>query len=86
MDTSPRFWELSVQVHGESSFLIFYYLLPLPCKSLIKAPLGGLASQWMHDEDNRNGLTVTNKRGDVWVAFGDDNYFDGTQERIGVVW
>ena len=37
--------------------------------------LGGLASQWMHDEDNRNGLLVTNKRGDIWTAYGDDNYF-----------
>eukprot|EP00026_Physarum_polycephalum_P004551 Phypoly_transcript_04573.p1 GENE.Phypoly_transcript_04573~~Phypoly_transcript_04573.p1 ORF type:complete len:448 (+),score=65.47 Phypoly_transcript_04573:60-1403(+) len=36
---------------------------------------GGLASQWMHDEDNRNGLLVANRRGDVWTAFGDDNYF-----------
>jgi len=31
----------------------------------------GLLSEWMHNEDNTNGLTVTNKRGNTWKAFGD---------------
>eukprot|EP00128_Syssomonas_multiformis_P017219 Colp12_sorted_trinity150504_noHs@34192 len=42
---------------------------------------GGLASQWCHDEDNRNGLHVTNARGDSWVAYGDGNYFDDRARR-----
>jgi len=25
----------------------------------------------MHDEDNKYGLRVTNKRGDKWIAYGD---------------
>ena len=25
----------------------------------------------MHDEDNKFGLRVTNKRGDKWIAYGD---------------
>ena len=26
---------------------------------------------YMHDEDNKYGLRVTNKRGDKWIAYGD---------------
>jgi hypothetical protein len=29
----------------------------------------------MHDEDNRNGLTVANLRGDVFLTFGDSSFF-----------
>jgi hypothetical protein len=36
----------------------------------------GLAAMWMHDEDNINGLLVANKRGDVYVTYGDYSYFD----------
>jgi len=37
---------------------------------------GGLVAQWMHDEDNRNGLWINNLRGDIWNTSGDDNYWD----------
>ena len=33
--------------------------------------LGGLVSKWLHDADNKNGLIVTNKAGQRWVAYGD---------------
>ncbi len=33
--------------------------------------LGAMASNWMHDEDGSNGVLVRNKRGDIWVAYGD---------------
>ena len=36
----------------------------------------GVASQWMHDEDNRNGLLVKNARGDVFRTYGDRSYHD----------
>lgn len=32
---------------------------------------GHLLCKYMHDEDNKFGLRVTNKRGDKWIAFGD---------------
>lgn len=33
--------------------------------------LAGLLVRGMHDEDSRNGLTVTNAAGDTWHAYGD---------------
>jgi hypothetical protein len=36
----------------------------------------GLCAKAMHDEDNYNGLWVTNDRGDQWVAYGDARYRD----------
>ena len=30
----------------------------------------------MHDEDNQYGLRVTNKRGDKWIAYGDERLLD----------
>lgn len=32
---------------------------------------GHLLCLCMHDEDNKYGLRVTNKRGDKWIAYGD---------------
>ena len=32
---------------------------------------GHLLCKYMHDEDNKYGLRVTNKRGDKWIAYGD---------------
>ena len=32
---------------------------------------GHLLCMYMHDEDNKYGLRVTNKRGDKWIAYGD---------------
>ena len=33
--------------------------------------VGNLLCKYMHDEDNKYGLRVTNKRGDKWIAYGD---------------
>ena len=33
--------------------------------------IGDLLAKYMHDEDNRFGLRVTNARGDKWIAYGD---------------
>lgn len=52
--------------------------LRTPRKELAAAfALGSMASNWMHDEDSRNGLSTQNQRGDTWVAYGDD-YFSTT--------
>ena len=32
---------------------------------------GHLLCKYMHDEDNKYGLRVTNLRGDKWIAYGD---------------
>eukprot|EP00128_Syssomonas_multiformis_P008932 Colp12_sorted_trinity150504_noHs@14592 len=42
---------------------------------------GGQAVLYMHGEDNRNAIKVTNKRGDVWTAYGDMNLFDDRNKR-----
>ena len=33
--------------------------------------LGDLLCKYMHDEDNKHGLHVTNVRGDKWKSYGD---------------
>ena len=33
--------------------------------------IGHLLSKFMHDEDNKYGIRVANKRGDKWIAYGD---------------
>jgi hypothetical protein len=38
--------------------------------------LGDYLSKYMHDEDCKFGLNVTNKRGDRWTAYGDRKYLD----------
>ena len=38
--------------------------------------VGHLLSKCMHDEDGANGLHVTNRRGDKWVAYGDGMLLD----------
>jgi len=43
--------------------------------------VGDLLASWMHDEDSRLGLNVTNRRGDQWVAFGDSCLFDPPSAR-----
>ncbi|CAK7203293.1 hypothetical protein SEUCBS139899_006024 [Sporothrix eucalyptigena] len=35
-----------------------------------------VCSKFMHDEDNKRGLIVVNKRGDRWAAFGDTMLFE----------
>jgi len=43
--------------------------------------ISDLLGSYMHDEENRLGLNVTNDRGDQWVSFGDDCLFDGGSAR-----
>ena len=38
--------------------------------------VAGILINAMHDEDNKYGLHVTNKRGDKWMAYGDKKYSD----------
>ncbi|VVO24982.1 phospholipase [Pseudomonas fluorescens] len=38
--------------------------------------LGSLITRFMHDEDSKFGLNVSNARGDKWRAYGDKRYFD----------
>lgn len=37
--------------------------------------LGGIAGNYMHNEDNSDGVIVTNNSGKYWIAYGDDYYF-----------
>lgn len=41
-----------------------------------KAYIAGLLAKEMHDEDNRHGLLVENKRKDEWTSYGDACYFE----------
>ena len=41
----------------------------------------GLLAKAMHDEDNLNGLNVSNNRGDEWKAFGDGKELDDENKR-----
>ncbi|OLF55873.1 phospholipase [Pseudomonas chlororaphis] len=38
--------------------------------------LGSLITRFMHDEDSKFGLNVSNAQGDRWHAYGDKRYFD----------
>jgi hypothetical protein len=38
--------------------------------------LGSLITRFMHDEDSKFGLNVSNGNGDQWRAYGDKRYFD----------
>lgn len=38
--------------------------------------VGSLLANYMHDEESLAGLHVHNRRGDHWIAFGDQAYFD----------
>lgn len=40
-------------------------------KQITPSKAGHLLSKYMHDEDNKYGLRVANKRGDKWIAYGD---------------
>ena len=40
-------------------------------KQVTPSKAGHLLSKYMHDEDNKYGLRVTNKMGDKWIAYGD---------------
>ncbi|OAG00053.1 uncharacterized protein CC84DRAFT_1168936 [Paraphaeosphaeria sporulosa] len=40
-----------------------------------------VCSKFMHDEDNKRGLVVRNKRGDQWAAFGDSMLFESANDR-----
>jgi hypothetical protein len=40
-----------------------------------------VCSKYMHDEDNKRGLLVRNKRGDQWAAFGDSMLFEKANDR-----
>jgi hypothetical protein len=38
--------------------------------------IGSLLSRCMHDEDSKNGLNVSNARGEAWTCYGDKRLFD----------
>ena len=55
----------------KSLFVIFRTpRLELP-QQVTPSKVGHLLCKYMHDEDSRYGLRVTNKRGDKWIAYGD---------------
>jgi hypothetical protein len=44
--------------------------------AIIPSVVGSLLSRCMHDEDSKNGLKVSNARGETWTAYGDKRLFD----------
>lgn len=42
--------------------------------------VGSLLSHYMHEEESGFGLTVTNHRGDRWVAYGDKRFLEAKSE------
>ena len=50
-----------------------YYRIPRVelGKETTPSNVGHLLSKFMHDEDGKFGLRVTNERGDKWTAYGD---------------
>eukprot|EP00112_Aurelia_sp_Birch-Aquarium-sp1_P004111 Seg1467.4 transcript_id=Seg1467.4/GoldUCD/mRNA.D3Y31 product="hypothetical protein" protein_id=Seg1467.4/GoldUCD/D3Y31 len=60
-----EFWRISLVV-----ILFRTPRLELP-EGVTPSKVGHLLCKFMHDEDSRFGLRVTNKRGDKWIAFGD---------------
>lgn len=49
-------------------------------KSVTPGVIGSLLASFMHNEDNHAGLHVHNQRGNHWIAMGDKNYFDKTND------
>ncbi|QNH79536.1 phospholipase [Pseudomonas protegens] len=43
--------------------------------------LGSLITRFMHDEDSKFGLNVSNALGERWHAYGDKRYFDSVDQR-----
>lgn len=43
--------------------------------------LGSLITRFMHDEDSKFGLNVSNAQGDHWHSYGDKRYFDSVDHR-----
>lgn len=43
--------------------------------------LGSLITRFMHDEDSKFGLNVSNGQGDRWHSYGDKRYFDSVDHR-----
>ena len=66
----------------ENSNIVYFYCEPYrtPRVELAKATAlgkdGQLLCKYMHDEDNKYGLRVTNTRGNKWIAYGDGMLFD----------
>ena len=57
-------------------------------KQVAPSKAGHLLSKYMHDEDNKFGLRVTNERGDKWIAYGDGMLLNEESEgnyRIAIV-
>ena len=66
----------------ENSNIVYFYCEPYrtPRVELAKDTAlgkdGQLLCKYMHDEDNKYGLRVTNTRGNKWIAYGDGMLFD----------
>ena len=40
-------------------------------KHVTRSKVGDLLCKYMHDEDNKHGIRVTNRKGNKWTAYGD---------------
>lgn len=54
--------------HMRTPYRALYAATPIP-------QMGGIGGGYMHNEDNRYGVIVTNDSGKYWMAYGDDYYF-----------
>jgi hypothetical protein len=61
----------------EILFLIYNFVLDFRtprvelAMNVTPRALGDLLCKYMHDEDNKCGIRVTNVRGDKWISYGD---------------
>jgi hypothetical protein len=45
-------------------------------KQVTPDTIGSLLANFMHNEESSNGIHVHNARGDKWIAYGDESYFN----------
>ena len=70
----------SVQFTKSIETLIFRTPRRELAKKVTPTIVGDWLSRCMHDEDNKYGLRVTNKKGDKWIAYGDGMLLDDESE------
>jgi hypothetical protein len=65
--------------HTRTPFRALITTRPIP-------DMGGISGGYMHNEDNRYGIVVTNSSGKYWMAYGDNYYFSkGNTYHRGVI-
>ena len=74
-----RCWHTPRSITNGQRFFLFLINSLIHCRTprvdlamnVTPSILGDLLCKYMHDEDNKHGLHVTNVRGDKWTSYGD---------------